>query len=142
VNAPTSEEIRLVRESFDRVRPIANFLASQFYHRLFELAPETRSMFRRNAAADQYRMLMTGLATLIREADRPDKFSAFAQALAIRHVSFGVTPDHYEAAARALLETLQQGIGSDFTGDVRNAWNSFCGALFAEMRHAVSAHVH
>jgi len=141
VNAPTTEEMKLVRESFDRVRPIANFLASQFYNRLFDLVPETRSLFKRNAAADQYRMLMTGLATLIREADRPDKFSSFAQGLAIRHVSFGVTPDHYEAAAQALIETLQQGLGSDFTGDVRRAWSSFCGALFTEMRHAASAHV-
>jgi nitric oxide dioxygenase len=129
MNPLTSDEIKLVRESFDRVRPIANFLAAQFYHRLFELAPETKFLFRRNAASDQYRMLMTGLATLIQEADNPDKLSSLTQALAIRHISFGVTSDHYEAAAQALLETLQQGLGTDFTGDVRNAWHSFCGTL-------------
>jgi nitric oxide dioxygenase len=139
VQAPSATELRLVRETFDRLRPAADFLASQFYQRLFQLAPDTKFLFKRSSG-EQYRMLMFGLATLVREADNPDKFAAFAQTLAVSHAAFGVTPDHYKPAAQALLDTLQQGLGTRYTPEVKSAWNSLCVRLFDEMKKAVAGH--
>jgi hypothetical protein len=41
----TSEQIKLVQESFAKVVPIADGAASLFYARLFEIAPEVKPLF-------------------------------------------------------------------------------------------------
>ena len=40
------------------------------------------------------------------------------------HAGFGVVTAHYATVADALLWTLEQGLGDDYTGDVRDAWSS------------------
>jgi nitric oxide dioxygenase len=134
---PTAAELCLVRDSFNRLRPIADFLAAQFYQRLFELAPDTKFLFKQTSA-QQYRMLMSGLATLIREADDENRFDAFARELAVKHTSYGVTPQHYRAATEALLDTVRQALGAAFTREVKGAWTTFCGNLFEQMQTAVA----
>ena len=41
----TPQQIELVQSSFKKVVPIAGTAADLFYNRLFEIAPEVRSMF-------------------------------------------------------------------------------------------------
>ena len=41
----TPQQIELVQTSFKKVVPIAGTAADLFYDRLFEIAPEVRSMF-------------------------------------------------------------------------------------------------
>ncbi len=40
-----TQQIELVQASFEKVRPIADQAAETFYQRLFEIAPEYRSLF-------------------------------------------------------------------------------------------------
>ena len=42
--------------------------------------------------------------------------------LAQRHVGYGVKDEHYATVGEALIWTLEQGLGEDFTPDVREAW--------------------
>jgi hemoglobin-like flavoprotein len=42
--------------------------------------------------------------------------------LGARHVDYGVLPEHYETVGQALLDTLAQGLGPAFTGEVEEAW--------------------
>ena len=42
--------------------------------------------------------------------DRPDRSD-----LARRHVAYGVQPEHYALVGSALLWTLEQGLGDEFT---------------------------
>ena len=44
-SAPTQDDLRLVRESFDKVVPIAGVAADLFYERLFYMAPSLRHLF-------------------------------------------------------------------------------------------------
>jgi hemoglobin-like flavoprotein len=44
------------------------------------------------------------------------------EALGRKHVAYGVTNQHYETVASALIWTLEQGLGSAFTAGVRSAW--------------------
>ena len=44
------------------------------------------------------------------------------RALARRHERYGVREEHYASVGAALLWTLEQGLGLDFTPDVREAW--------------------
>jgi len=44
------------------------------------------------------------------------------QDLAIKHVDYGVKPEHYTLVGNALLRTLKKGLGAQYTNEVRDAW--------------------
>ena len=39
-----------------------------------------------------------------------------------RHADYGVADAHYDTVGEALIWTLGQGLGDDFTDEVKNAW--------------------
>src|SRR5215203_1814706 len=58
------------------------------------------------------------------------------QNLGRRHRGYGVTAKHYEAVGAALLWTLEQGLGSAFTPQVKDAWMTTYTAVADVMRGA------
>jgi hemoglobin-like flavoprotein len=42
--------------------------------------------------------------------------------LARRHEGYGVRPQHYDTVGAALIWTLEQGLGTAFTPEVKAAW--------------------
>ena len=128
----TPSQIDLVQSSFAKVAPIAETAAGLFYGRLFEIAPETKSLFR-NDMKEQGRKLMTTLGVVINGLKDLETILPAAKALAVKHVAYGVTAAHYEPVGEALIWTLEQGLGADFSPDVRNAWLSAYGALSGAM---------
>ncbi|MFO7540315.1 MAG: hemin receptor, partial [Chloroflexota bacterium] len=54
-------QIQLVQESFEQVKPIANVAADLFYGRLFEIDPSLRPLFKSDLS-EQKHSLMTTLA--------------------------------------------------------------------------------
>jgi hemoglobin-like flavoprotein len=124
----TPQQIAQIRASFAKVAQIGDQAAALFYARLFETAPEVRALFTGDMEA-QGRKLMAAIATVV---DGLDDIGAIAPAigdLAKRHVGYGVRPEHYALVGAALLWTLEQGLGEDFTPAVRAAWASAYGAL-------------
>jgi hemoglobin-like flavoprotein len=59
-----------------------------------------------------------------------------AQDLARRHVDYGVQPGHYDSVGAALLWTMEQGLGSKFSDEVKAAWASAYGTLSQVMKDA------
>jgi DMSO/TMAO reductase YedYZ molybdopterin-dependent catalytic subunit len=50
-----------------------------------------------------------------------------------------VAPSHYQTVAAALLWTLEQGLGDEFTSEIRQAWVECYTTLATTMQHAVAA---
>ncbi len=117
----TPSQVALVQASFAKVAPIADAAASLFYGRLFEIAPEVRPMFKSDIS-EQGRKLMATLAVVVNGLAKPEAILPAAQALARRHTAYGVTADHYTPVGAALIWTLEEGLGPDFTPDVKAAW--------------------
>jgi methyl-accepting chemotaxis protein len=115
------EQIALIEESFEQVLPIADAAAEIFYTRLFTLDPSLRALFP-DDLRDQRQKLMAMLNTAVRGLRRPDKLLPVLRQLGARHVDYGVLPEHYETVGQALLDTLAQGLGPAFTGEVEEAW--------------------
>src|SRR3954447_4555115 len=67
----TPEQQALVRSSFARVAAIAPQLASWFYHRMFEIDPDVKSLFKGDTE-EQGRKLMAALTVLVDAIDRLD----------------------------------------------------------------------
>ena len=120
-NTMKVDQITLVQDTFDKIRPISEKAAKLFYNRLFELDPSLKSLFKGDMKT-QGRMLMQMLDYAVTGLDRLDTIVLAIQNLGIRHAGYGVKDEYYETVGEALLWTLEQGLGKDFTPDVKDAW--------------------
>jgi nitric oxide dioxygenase len=134
----TPQQIALVRESFAKVVPIKEEAAALFYARLFAIDPSTRPLFRGDMKSQGVK-LMAAIAAVVKALDRIEAMLDDLRALARRHDRYGVQEAHYASVGAALLWTLEQGLGFDFTPEVREAWATAYGLLSDAMIEATSA---
>jgi hemoglobin-like flavoprotein len=128
----TPQDIELVQGSWSAVVPIKEQAAELFYGRLFELDPALRPLFKGDMK-EQGAKLTAMLGTVITGLTRLDAIVPAAQALARRHVAYGVKPKDYETVGAALLWTLQKGLGPAFTPETEAAWTRTYGVLSSTM---------
>jgi hemoglobin-like flavoprotein len=133
----TPESQRLVRESFAKVAPIAPVAAAMFYDRLFELDPMLRPLFKGDMA-EQGRKLMSMIGVAVANLGRLDAIVPAVRDLGRRHAGYGVQQSHYDTVATALVWTLEQGLGDDFTPAARQAWVEAYTILAGTMQEAVA----
>ena len=118
------EQIRLVRESFAHVSPVADQAAALFYAKLFARDPAISELFLSADMAVQGRKLLNMIGDAVRLIDRPERLEPVLRALGKRHVAYGVCDTHYDTVGAALLETLADALGQDFTPAMSEAWTA------------------
>jgi hemoglobin-like flavoprotein len=131
----TPEKIALVRSSWQQVLPIRDTAAQLFYGRLFDLDPSLRGLFKGDMA-EQGRKLMTMINTVVTSLDNLAPLLGAVEDLGRRHVAYGVTEAHYDTVGSALLWTLGQGLGEQFTPPVEAAWTEAYTVLADAMKQA------
>ena len=119
----TETQIGLVQSSFRHVLPIADTAGLLFYERIFTLAPEARALFGDDIALQASRT-MAAIKTAVDGLGDIDHVAPFLIRLGARHVRYGVHPEHFDLVGEALLWTLEQGLGADFTDEVKEAWTT------------------
>jgi hemoglobin-like flavoprotein len=117
----TPEQVALVRDGFRQVAPYGDAVAMLFYGRLFALDPTLKRLFK-DDMREQRRKLIAALALAVGALDRPETVVPALRALGRRHAAYGVRPEHFATVGEALLGTLEDGLGSAFTEEVRAAW--------------------
>jgi nitric oxide dioxygenase len=128
----TPEQVKLVQQSFSRIVPISDKAAAIFYDRLFETAPQVRSLFPSDMA-EQRGKLMATLTAVVSGLTNLPSILPTASALARRHVSYGAKPEHYPVVGAALLWTLEKGLAENWTPEVADAWRAAYATLSAFM---------
>lgn len=131
------ETIVLVQQSWARVAAIAPQAAALFYQNLFAADPALRPLFK-GEITEQGVKLMQMIGAAVGKLNDLDALVPVLQALAVRHVAYGVEASHYQTVGDALLKTLEQGLGTDFTTDVRSAWVAVYGLVAQVMIDAAS----
>jgi len=135
----TPLQIISVQRTFALVVPIKEKAAELFYNRLFGIDPSTKTLFKGDMA-DQGRKLMSALSMVVAGlADLPRVLPA-VQDLGSRHAGYGVQERHYDSVGAALLWTLEQGLGKEFTPEVREAWTEAYTTLASVMKAAAKPH--
>ena len=81
---------------------------------------------------------MAALGAVVESLDCIETMLDDLRALARRHNRYDVHEGHYASVGAALLWTLEQGLGFDFTPDVREAWVTVYGLLSSAMIAASS----
>jgi nitric oxide dioxygenase len=117
----TPEQVTAIQDSFAKVKPIAEQAAALFYGRLFEIEPAVKPLFRGDMT-EQGRKLMATLAIVVDGLNNLESVLPAASALAKRHVDYGVKAADYAPVGAALLWTLEQGLGDQWTPALAAAW--------------------
>ncbi|MBV8640211.1 MAG: hemin receptor [Verrucomicrobia bacterium] len=132
------DQKQLVQNSWEKVLPISDTAATLFYGRLFELDPSTRPLFKDTNMAQQRKKLIQVIGTVVNGLNRLDQLIPAVSNLGRRHVAYGVRDEHYSSVGKALIWTLEQGLGADFTPEVREAWTTVYAVLAETMKNAMT----
>ncbi len=117
----TETQKELVQNSFEQLVPISEETAATFYARLFGILPEVKPLFKGNMK-EQGRKLMQMIGYAVSSLDNLDVLIPAVKELGKRHVDYGVTPAHYASVGEALIWTIQQKLGDDFTPETKESW--------------------
>lgn len=117
----TEQQIQLLRESFALIEPKAVAAGLTFYRNLFALDPSLRAMFQSTAEL-QSRKLMEALSYTIATLENPKALVPILEAMGRRHIAYGTRDDHYETVQTALLQALEEILGTACTPETRTAW--------------------
>lgn len=132
------KQIGLIKVTWDKVYPIADKAAELFYGKLFELDPELKPLFSGDMT-EQGKKLMTTINLVVEGLEKLEELVPAVQELGIRHAGYGVKDEHYDTVAEALLWTLDQGLGDDFTDEVKEAWTEAYVVLATTMKDAAAS---
>jgi hemoglobin-like flavoprotein len=134
----TPAEKNLVQTTFATLVPIADEAAALFYGRLFEIDPSLRPLFKGDLD-EQGKKLMQMIGVAVNGLDTLDQLVPAVKDLGRRHAGYGVTDAHYDTVGGALLWTLEKGLGSAFTPDVKAAWTTVYTVLATTMKAGAEA---
>jgi len=119
--ALSSEERELVQIGFRKVSENGQEAADRFYAHLFEIAPQTRELFL-NDMELQGAQFISKLGLIVAELQNFEGLLPVLEDLALRHVAYGVRPEHYRPVGEALQRMLAEELEDDYTPAVRAAW--------------------
>jgi nitric oxide dioxygenase len=114
-------QVALVQQSFEKAAVLGDKVAEIFYAELFAIDPSLRTMFKGDMG-EQRKKLLSALALVVRSLHEPEKILNPVKKLAVKHLDYGVQPEHYTSVGNALLRTLKKGLGSEFTPELCDAW--------------------
>lgn len=131
----TAHHTALIRTDWLELSLQAPAFAARFYDTLFVLDPALKALFKGDAAVQQQR-LMGMLGSAISLLDQPNSLLPALRSLGRRHGAYGVQDAHYAVVGRALIDTLAQVLGDDFTPATRAAWTETYGFIAQVMMEA------
>lgn len=117
----TPEQISLVHTSWRNLFPHAVKFTKTFYDRLFEIDPELKFLFEK-PMHQQLQKLFSALGLIVKELDNLDALTPVVRQLAVDYVKYGVKEKDYDSIGVALLWSLRQNLGEDFTKATKEAW--------------------
>ena len=118
----TLEQIKIVKKSWRKLMMIdPDLVADLFYTKLFNDYPRIRPLFPKDMST-QNKKLTEMLTMIVTCIDHPDAMRKDVINMAQRHTSYYVKPEHYNMVGQSLLWTLEQGIGTEWNSEVKDAW--------------------
>lgn len=114
-------DVGRLKGSWNKVATFGDQVPLRFYSRLFVMAPESRELFPLSMSAQRDR-LVTALGYTVSHVDDLERLVPYLQQLGRDHRRFGVSARHYGLVADALLATLADFLGPEWTPDLAQDW--------------------
>lgn len=120
----TEEQKNLVKQSFPKVLSSTLSSTSVLYDKLFELAPETKELFKNTSIDRQSQMLVAAIGKIVKSIDHWDRVKPDIEAIAARHVNYGLSPEHFVFFGHAMMHMLKTSLGDSWTKDLEDSWRA------------------
>jgi len=133
-----NELIARLKSTYARVRSNDLRLASTFYAKLFEAAPQLRTLFRDDLAA-QARKLTAALDLVVNNFDRPADNAAMIAGLGRRHAAYGARAEHYDLVVDLLIESMREVLGPSADAKALGEWRMVLRLVSNQMIAAAQA---
>ena len=117
----TDEEIFLVQNSVKMIRKSMEEFSTAFYQELFQMNPMVKKLFISNIKSQILKFAQV-FELLVTSLDNMDKLLPALKSLGKRHNNYGVEEYHYQIVSIALINTLRNSLGAQFTPEIENAW--------------------
>lgn len=117
----TPQQVKLLKQSWEVVKPKASQLAEFFYYHLFDTHPEYRVMFK-GSLYEQQQKFVHMLDMIISHADHLSTIEKDLQASGQRHTGYGVKPEDFAPVGEALLYALKAALKEEWTPEHTIAW--------------------
>ncbi|HXW71773.1 MAG TPA: adenylate/guanylate cyclase domain-containing protein [Methylocella sp.] len=127
------DTVHLVQSSFACLSTRATEFVERFYTLLFIGNPELLPLFQHHDRTAQTKMFVSMLSSLVKGLNRMQEIEGGLRELGRRHRDYKVARTDYDKIARALLLTLEEFLGEDFTPEIRHAWTTVYGMLAEAM---------
>lgn len=131
-----NEQIRMVKESFEQLTPLADEIGALFYHHLFLRDPKLESLFSNTNPDDQVMQFTLALSYIVRNLEQSESIKLILAELSQRHVRYGVMPEHYDVVGEALLDALRAALKQRFDLMTEQSWAEAYKLVAREMKHA------
>jgi hemoglobin-like flavoprotein len=113
-------DAELLRKSFRQILERNHDLVARFYDKLLTGHPELRPLF--HDRESQEKMLARALVAIVDRIDDAPWLEAQLLILGRRHVHYRVTLPMFDVFREALLATLAESAGKDWTPEVAASW--------------------
>ncbi len=117
----SAADIRLVQQSFDRLRADFDTHSTFFYEALFCRAPELRRYFRDDLEG-QGMKFMTTLGVIVQKLEDESQIAEHYMGLGRLHAALGIHVADFAPMEEALIDTLRNALGEGFTPELDAAW--------------------
>jgi hemoglobin-like flavoprotein len=115
-------EIKILEDTFARVKPKSTEFASCFYQNLFTDYPQVQPLFAYVQMEVQEKKLIMALVLIINNLRKLTYLKNILRDLGERHIRYGIVQEHYPMVGAALMKTLESFLGQDWTPGVKQAW--------------------
>tara|TARA_Y100000590_G_scaffold428536_1_gene539971 strand:+ start:281 stop:868 length:588 start_codon:yes stop_codon:yes gene_type:complete len=119
-----SLNVELIRESFEKAKPIADKVADKFYENLWGDFPVAKALFENVDMKVQKKALVNSLVFIVDNVDNPDKLVPYLKKMGTRHVPYGTEEEHYAWVGQSLLKTFAFFFGDEWTDELESEWTT------------------
>lgn len=119
----------LLQSSLELVVSRRPEITPRFYEILFTRHPEAKPLFGRNSGAAQAQMLQEAIVAVIDHVEDAEWLTSTLGAMGAKHVDYGVTASMYPWVGGALIATLAEIAGPDWTPEMEAAWSEAFDAI-------------
>ena len=117
----TAQGLDTIRTSFNALSPHVEVLGERFFARLFILQPSLRALLPRDHWQRSHDLIAL-LGMVVKNANRPEQIESALMDFGAKAQRVGIMPQHYGMARRALLDSMKDVLGADWTTEVEGDW--------------------
>jgi signal transduction histidine kinase/hemoglobin-like flavoprotein len=132
----TTKQIELVEKSWDFVLLNSSEAGVIFYNKLFSVEPSLRQVFNGDFSSESQKFI-TLITFTVHKLSNVEEIISEIKAQEFQGKMKLIQPQHYESAAAALMQTLEEILVNMWNDEVKEAWNAVYVCLAKAMAEAV-----